>query len=205
MKYISTRGAAPPLSFTDALLAGLAQDGGLYLPESYPRLAPDEIARFAGRPYAKVAAAIIRPFTGGLFESAALEATLEAAYARFDHVAVTPISQLGDNLFLLELFHGPTFAFKDVAMQLLGRLMGHVLEARDQRATIVGATSGDTGAAAIEAFRGLDRVDVFILYPHQRVSEVQRRQMTTIAAGNVHVIALEGTFDDAQAIVKGLF
>ncbi len=205
MKYISTRGTAPPLSFTDALLAGLAQDGGLYLPESYPRFAPQEIARFAGLPYAQVAAAIIRPFTGGLLDPAALEAMFEAAYARFDHVAVTPISQLGDNLFLLELFHGPTLAFKDVAMQVLGRLMGHVLKARDQRVTIIGATSGDTGAAAIEAFRGLDEVDVFILYPHQRVSEVQRRQMTTIAADNVHVIALEGTFDDAQAIVKGLF
>jgi threonine synthase len=205
VKYISTRGTAPALSFTDALLAGLAQDGGLYLPDSYPRFSPQEIAAFAGRPYAEVAAAIIRPFTGGLIEPGVLEAMLEAAYARFDHVAVTPVSQIDDNLFLLELFHGPTLAFKDVAMQVLGRLMGHVLEARNQRATIVGATSGDTGAAAIEAFRGLDQVDVFILYPHRRVSDVQRRQMTTIAADNVHVIALEGTFDDCQAIVKGLF
>jgi threonine synthase len=205
VKYISTRGEAPLLSFTEALLAGLAQDGGLYLPESYPRLAPETIAGFAGRPYAQVAAEVIRPFMGDLLEPAVLDDMLEAAYARFDHVAVTPVSQIGDNLFLLELFHGPTFAFKDVAMQLLGRLMDHVLKVRGQRATIVGATSGDTGAAAIEAFRGLDNVDVFILYPHQRVSDVQRRQMTTIAADNVHVIALEGTFDDAQAILKGLF
>lgn len=205
MKYVSTRGESPSLSFTDALLAGLAKDGGLYLPESYPRFAPGEIAAFAGLPYADVAAAVIAPFTGGMLAEGDLPAMLEAAYARFDHTAVAPISQIAENLFLLELFHGPTFAFKDVAMQLLGRLMDHVLKARRQRATIVGATSGDTGAAAIEAFRGLDQVDVFILYPHERVSEVQRRQMTTVAADNVHVIALEGTFDDAQAIVKGLF
>ena len=205
MKYTSTRGEAPALSFTDALLAGLARDGGLYLPETYPRFTPAEIAGFAGRPYAEVAAAVIAPFADGLVAPQTLRAMLEAAYARFEHVAVTPVSQLGDNLFLLELFHGPTLAFKDVAMQLLGRLMDHVLKLRGQRATIVGATSGDTGAAAIEAFRGLDQVDVFILYPHERVSEVQRRQMTTVAADNVHVIAIEGTFDDAQAIVKGLF
>jgi threonine synthase len=205
VKYVSTRGEAPSLSFTEALLAGLAQDGGLYLPDNYPRLSSETIAGFAGMPYARVAAEIIRPFADGALDPAALDAMLDDAYARFEHMSVAPVSQIGDNLFLLELFHGPTFAFKDVAMQLLGRLMDHVLKARGQRATIVGATSGDTGAAAIEAFRGLDQVDVFIVYPHQRVSDVQRRQMTTVAADNVHVIALEGTFDDAQAILKGLF
>ena len=205
MKYVSTRGEAVALSFTDALITGLAQDGGLYLPESYPRLSAETIAGFAGRPYREVAEAVLTPFVAGTIAAEAFRAMLDAAYARFDHVAVAPVSQLGDNLFLLELFHGPTLAFKDLAMQLLGPLMQHVLKARGQRATIIGATSGDTGAAAIEAFRGLEQVDVFILYPHGRVSDVQRRQMTTVDADNVHVIALEGTFDDAQAIVKGLF
>jgi len=205
VKYISTRGTAPSLSFTDALIAGLADDGGLYLPPSYPQLTPAEIAGFAGQPYAAVAEAVIWPFVAGTLDRAALRAMLADAYAGFDHVAVAPLSQLGDNLFLLELFHGPTLAFKDLAMQLLGRLMQHVLAARGQRATIVGATSGDTGAAAIAAFQGLPEVDVFILYPNGRVSDVQRRQMTTIAAENVHTIALEGTFDDAQNMVKGLF
>jgi threonine synthase len=205
VKYISTRGEAPPLAFTDALLAGLAPDGGLYLPDAYPRFTADEIAQFAGQSYAQVAAAVIGPFIGDMFEEAVLATLIEEAYSRFDHAAVAPLSQIGDNLFLLELFHGPTLAFKDVAMQLLGRLMDHALKARGQRATIIGATSGDTGAAAIEAFGGLDQVDIFILYPHGRVSDVQRRQMTTVAAANVHVIALDGTFDDAQAIVKGLF
>ncbi|MGP8231891.1 MAG: threonine synthase [Methylovirgula sp.] len=205
MKYISTRGTAPSLSFTDAMIAGLAEDGGLYLPHSYPRLTPAEIAGFAGQPYAAVAEAVIWPFVAGAIDRVALRGMIEAAYAPFDHVAVAPLSQLGDNLFLLELFHGPTLAFKDLAMQLLGRLMQHVLVARGQHATIVGATSGDTGAAAIAAFQGLPEVDVFILYPHGRVSDVQRRQMTTVAADNVHTIALEGTFDDAQNMVKGLF
>jgi threonine synthase len=205
VKYISTRGAAPALTFTDALIAGLAEDGGLYVPHSYPRLAPAEIAGFAGQSYAAVAEAVISPFVAGAIDPTALRAMIAAAYGAFDHVAVAPLSQLGDNLFLLELFHGPTLAFKDLAMQLLGRLMQHVLAGRGQRATIVGATSGDTGAAAIAAFQGLPEVDVFILYPHGRVSDVQRRQMTTITADNVHTIALEGTFDDAQNRVKGLF
>ncbi len=205
MKYISTRGDAPSLSFTDALITGLARDGGLYLPEAYPRFSAETIAGFAGRPYAQVAETVMAPYVAGTIAPAPLREMLAAAYARFDHVAVAPLSEIGDNLFLLELFHGPTLAFKDLAMQLLARLMEHVLEARGQRATIIGATSGDTGAAAIEAFRGLEQVDVFILYPHGRVSDVQRRQMTTVAADNIHVIALEGTFDDAQAIVKGLF
>ena len=205
MRYISTRGEAPELSFTDALLAGLARDGGLYVPASYPALSRDMIAGFAGQPYARVAEQVISPFTGGDIAAADFSKMLDAAYASFRHPAVTPLAQIGDNLFVLELFHGPTLAFKDVAMQLLGRMMDHVLKARGERATIVGATSGDTGAAAIEAFRGLEQVDVFIMYPHGRVSDVQRRQMTTVDAPNVHTIALEGTFDDCQAILKGCF
>jgi threonine synthase len=205
VNYISTRGEAPALTFTDALITGLAQDGGLYLPQAYPSFSKETIAGFAGRPYADIAEAVLTPFVAGTIEPAALKAMLASAYARFDHAAVAPLAQLDDNLFLLELFRGPTLAFKDLAMQLLGRLMDHVLKARGQRAVIVGATSGDTGAAAIEAFRGLEQADVFILYPHQRVSDVQRRQMTTVDAPNIHVIALEGTFDDAQAIVKALF
>lgn len=205
MHYISTRGDAPVLTFTDALIAGLATDGGLYLPQSYPKFSAGTIAGFAGRSYAEVAEAVLTPFIGPAIAPETLRSMLKAAYERFDHAAIAPLSQIGDNLFLLELFHGPTLAFKDLAMQLLARLMEHVLKQRGQRAMIVGATSGDTGAAAIEAFRGLDQVDVFILYPHERVSDVQRRQMTTVADDNVHVIALEGTFDDAQAIVKGLF
>ena len=205
MKYISTRGQAPVLSFTDALLAGLARDGGLYVPESYPVLDAATIAGFAGQPYAAVAEQVIAPFTGGGIAAKDFRAMLDSAYATFRHPAVTPLAQIGDNLFVLELFHGPTLAFKDVAMQLLGRMMDQALKARGERATIVGATSGDTGAAAIEAFRGLDQVDVFIMYPHNRVSDVQRRQMTTIADDNIHTIALEGTFDDCQGVLKGLF
>ena len=205
MNYISTRGAAPVLSFTDALIAGLADDGGLYLPDSYPHFSAAEIAAFAGQPYAAVAEAVIWPFVAGTLDRSALREMIASAYAGFDHVAVAPLSQLGDNLFLLELFRGPTLAFKDLAMQLLGRLMQHVLAARGQRATIIGATSGDTGAAAIAAFQGLPEVDVFILYPNGRVSDVQRRQMTTIAADNVYTIAIDGTFDDAQNMVKALF
>lgn len=205
MKYISTRGQAPDLSFTDALLAGLARDGGLYVPQTLPQWSPDQIAALAGKPYAQNACAIMQPFVSDAFSAEEFSAMVEAAYSSFRHPAVAPLSQIGDNLFLLELFHGPTLAFKDVAMQLLGKMMDHALKAKDQRATVVGATSGDTGAAAIEAFRGLDQVDIFILYPHGRVSDVQRRQMTCVDAPNVHTIALEGTFDDCQSIVKGLF
>ena len=205
MRYLSTRGEAPTLTFTEALLAGLARDGGLYVPDSYPSLDSATISGFAGKPYAQVAQSVISPFIGGGIAPGDFAAMLEASYAGFRHPAVTPLVQIGDNLFVLELFHGPTLAFKDVAMQLLGRMMDHVLKERGERATIVGATSGDTGAAAIEAFRGLEQVDVFIMYPHQRVSDVQRRQMTTVDAPNVHTIALEGTFDDCQAILKGLF
>ena len=204
MRYISTRGEAPELAFDDVLLAGLAADGGLYVPKTYPSVAHGDIAALAGLPYDAAAAQLIEPFADGL-GAGVLRAATRDAYAGFSHRAVTPLVQIADNLFVLELFHGPTLAFKDLAMQLLGRLMNHVLEQRGLGATIVGATSGDTGAAAIEAFRGQSRVDVFILYPDGRVSDVQRRQMTTVNDDNIHAIALQGTFDDAQAILKSLF
>ena len=204
MLHVSTRGEAPAVGFTDAMLTGLARDGGLYLPEAWPALARETIADFAGRRYADVAKTVLGALVDDI-AAADLGRMIEASYATFRHPAVCPLAQIGDNLFVLELFHGPTLAFKDVAMQLLGQLMNHVLRARGTRATIIGATSGDTGSAAVEAFKGLDQVDVFILYPHGRVSEVQRRQMTGVDAPNVHVIALEGTFDDCQAVVKALF
>lgn len=205
MNYISTRGSAPPLSFEDVLLAGLARDGGLYLPETWPRLSQETIASFAGKPFAEVAVAVAGPFIGGGIARAELLSMAEGAYALFGHPAVTPLVQIDRNRFVLELFHGPTLAFKDVAMQLLARLMDHVLAKRRLRATIVGATSGDTGGAAIEAFRGSSRVDVVILFPDGRVSDVQRRMMTTPKEGNVHAVAVKGTFDDCQALVKGMF
>ena len=205
MLHVSTRGEAPALSFSDALLTGLARDGGLYLPQSWPTLAATEIAGFAGKPYTAVAERVLGLLSDGDVETGALSGMIREAYAGFRHPAVCPLTQIGDNLFVLELFHGPTLAFKDVAMQLLGRLMDHVLGLRGQRATIVGATSGDTGGAAIDAFKGLKSVDVFILYPQGRVSDVQRRQMTTVDAPNVHAIAVEGTFDDCQNLVKAMF
>ncbi|MGE0233502.1 MAG: hypothetical protein AB7S46_17135, partial [Flavobacteriaceae bacterium] len=176
MRYVSTRGEAPPAPFADILLSGLAPDGGLYVPETYPRIDPATIAGFAAMPYHDVAAAIVAPFTGGDIEMDALAAMTRDAYAAFRHPAVTPLVQMGPGDWVLELFHGPTLAFKDIAMQLLARMMDHVLRRQGRRATIVGATSGDTGGAAIEAFRGLDSVDVVILYPHGRVSDEQRRQ-----------------------------
>jgi threonine synthase len=203
--HVSTRGSAPAIGFTDALLTGLARDGGLYVPESWPILAPEEIAALAGRPYADAAKAVLGPLAAGDVPDGDLARVIDESYATFRHPAVCPLVQLADNLFVLELFHGPTLAFKDVAMQLLGRLMDHALKARGARATIVGATSGDTGSAAVEAFRGLAQVDVFILYPHGRVSDVQRRQMTTVDAPNVHALAIEGTFDDCQSAVKAMF
>ncbi len=205
MRYLSTRGEAAQLGFDEVLLAGLAADGGLYTPLAYPRVAPEEIASLAGIPYAQATARLIAPYLSDSFPPDILLAQAEAAYATFRHRATAPLVQIDDNLFVLELFHGPTLAFKDLAMQLLGRMMNHVLEQRNLRATIVGATSGDTGAAAIEAFRGLDRVDIFILYPHGRVSDMQRKQMTTVEDDNVHTIALKGTFDDAQNILKRFF
>jgi threonine synthase len=203
--HVSTRGEAPELGFSDALLAGLARDGGLYMPKAWPALTPDTIQGFSGKSYAEVAKAVLGPLVDGDIPEADLSRMIDEAYATFRHPAVCPLNQLGDNLFVLELFHGPTLAFKDVAMQLLGRLMDHVLKARGARATIVGATSGDTGSAAVEAFKGLNQVDIFILYPHGRVSDVQRRQMTTVASPNVHALAVEGTFDDCQSMVKGMF
>ena len=203
--YISTRGEAPHLGFCDVMLTGLARDGGLYVPESWPHLDPATIAGFFGRPYWEVAVEVIRPFVAGEISEADLGRMAIEAYATFRHPAVVPLTQMNSHLFVLELFHGPTLAFKDVAMQLLSRLMDHALAKRGQRTTIVVATSGDTGGAAVDAFSGLDNVDLVVLFPHGRISDVQRRMMTTTGASNVHALAVEGTFDDCQAIVKGLF
>jgi threonine synthase len=205
MQYLSTRGLAPTLRFSDVLMTGLAPDGGLYVPDAWPQVSPAIIAGFAGRPYPDVAFDIIHPFIGGDIADDDLAAMCRTAYAGFRDKAVAPLRKLGADSYVLELFHGPTLAFKDVAMQLLAQLMDHVLAKRGTRITIVGATSGDTGAAAIEAFRDRDNVDVFILFPEGRVSPFQQRQMTTVDAANVHAIAIKGTFDDCQAILKGLF
>jgi threonine synthase len=205
MRYISTRGQAPALGFSDVLLAGLATDGGLYVPEAWPTMSADEIAALAGLPYAEAARRIIQPYIGDEIPARELERMCEAAYARFDRPEVAPLTKLAPDRYVLELFHGPTLAFKDVAMLLLAQLMDHVLAARGRRATIVGATSGDTGAAAIGAFGNRDNIDVFILFPEGRVSPFQQRQMTTSGAGNVHPIAVRGNFDDCQTIVKGMF
>lgn len=205
MRYISTRGRAPALAFDDVLLAGLAEDGGLYVPETWPHFSPDEIASMAGLSYAELAVQVIAPFLGGRIEHAAIVAMAADAYRGFNHVATAPLVQLERNLWLMELFHGPTLAFKDYALQLVGRLFDHVLAKRGQRVTIVGATSGDTGSAAIEACRGRERIEIFILHPHNRVSEVQRRLMTTVAEPNVHNVAIEGSFDDCQDMVKAMF
>jgi threonine synthase len=205
MRYVSTRGEAPALDFVEVMLAGLARDGGLYVPESWPALDAATIAGFAGKPYAEVAVEVIRPFIGGSLPEADLARMAREAYGAFRHPAVTPLTQLGTSLFVLELFHGPTLAFKDLAMQLVARLMDHVLKARGERTTVVVATSGDTGGAAVEAFRGRSQVDVVVLFPHGRISEVQRRMMTTAPDANVHAVAIEGTFDDCQALVKAMF
>jgi threonine synthase len=204
-RYISTRGEAPELGFCDVMLTGLARDGGLYVPQAWPRLSPETIGGFFGRPYWEVAVDVIRPFVGGEISDADLGRMANDAYATFRHPAVVPLSQTGPHQFLLELFHGPTLAFKDVAMQFISRLMDHVLEKRAQRTTIVVATSGDTGGAAVDAFAGLANVDLIVLFPHGRISDVQRRMMTTRGAANIHTLAIEGTFDDCQAMVKGLF
>jgi len=205
MKYISTRGNAAELDFEDVIITGLATDGGLYVPEKWPQLSPDQIRSFASMLYCDVAYEVMAPFTGGTIEDTIFKDIISEAYANFSHPAVVPLREMRPNEWILEIFHGPTFAFKDVALQVLGRLIDHVLEKRDQRATIVVATSGDTGGAAIEAFRGRNRTDVFVLYPHEKVSEVQRRQMTTVPEDNVHNIAIEGTFDDCQGLVKAMF
>jgi threonine synthase len=205
VRYISTRGEAPPLGFGEAMLAGLARDGGLYVPEAWPRLEPAVIAGLAGRPYAEVAVEVMRPFVGDAIAEQDLARMAREAYGGFRHPAVAPLAQLGASDFVLELFHGPTLAFKDLAMQLLGRLMDHGLAARGERTTIVVATSGDTGGAAVEAFRGRARADLYVLFPHGRVSDVQRRMMTTAPDDNVHALAIEGTFDDCQAVAKAMF
>ncbi|MDX2159014.1 MAG: threonine synthase [Hyphomicrobiaceae bacterium] len=205
MRYVSTRGAAPELGFEDVLLTGLARDGGLYMPERWPVLEEDGIARMAGQPYEAVAVQVMRPFLGGEVGDDDLARIVSESYAGFRHRTIAPLVQIGPSDWLLELFHGPTLAFKDVAMQVLARLMDRTLARRGERATIVGATSGDTGGAAIDAFRGREAIDIFILYPEGRVSDVQRRQMTTASDQNVHALAIDGTFDDCQALVKALF
>ncbi len=203
--YISTRGDAPALGFSDALLAGLATDGGLYVPREWPAMSKKEIRALRGKSYQEIAFEVLYRFTGGEIPAEKFRAMIDEAYATFRHPAVTPLVQTGPNSFILELFHGTTLAFKDVAMQLLARLMDYVLTERDQRATIVGATSGDTGGAAIDAFGGRDRTDIFILFPHGKVSPVQQRQMTTTPHANVHALAIEGNFDDCQSLVKEMF
>ncbi len=205
LKYVSTRGQSPELEFEEVLLAGLARDGGLYVPADWPVMSERKIRALAGLTYQEVAFRVMRPFIGPSIPDGALVGMIDEAYAGFGHKAVTPLVQTGANDWLLELFHGPTLAFKDVAMQILARLFDHVLEKRGRRVTIVGATSGDTGSAAIEAFKGRDTTDIFIMHPKGRVSEVQRRQMTTVLDANVHNIAIEGSFDDCQALVKAMF
>ncbi len=205
MHYVSTRGAAPVLLFDDVLLAGLARDGGLYLPEVWPRFSRAEIRDLRGLPYPELAHRVMTPFIGKTIPEADFADIVAEAYAGFDHSAVAPLKQLGHNRWLMELFHGPTLSFKDYALQVVGRLFDHVLKARGERVTIVGATSGDTGSAAIEACRDRDAIDIFILHPKGRVSDVQRRQMTTVDSPNVHNLAIEGTFDDCQDLVKAMF
>ena len=205
MRYVSTRGRADELGFEDVMLAGLARDGGLYVPKVWPEFSAEDFNGMAGRTYCEVALDVMAPFIGEDIPRQELAALIEAAYAGFETPEVAPLHQLEAELWVLELFHGPTLAFKDVAMQLLARLMDRVLAKRGERLTIIGATSGDTGGAAVEAFRGREAVDLFVLHPKGRVSDVQRRQMTSAQEQNVFNIAIEGTFDDCQALVKALF
>ena len=205
MRYVSTRGEAPPLGFAEAMLAGLAHDGGLYVPQAWPRIEPATVISFAGRPYAEVAVEVIRHFAEDSIGEADLARMAAEAYGSFRHPAVVPLTQLNANTFALELFHGPTLAFKDLAMQLVARLIDHALATRGERRTIVVATSGDTGGAAVEAFRERDQVDLIVLFPQGRISDVQRRMMTGVEAANVSAVAIEGNFDDCQALVKGMF
>jgi threonine synthase len=205
VRYISTRGEAPPLGFDEALLAGLARDGGLYMPETWPRLTSQQIADFAQAPFADIAATVLGLFAGNAISRADQVAISRDAYARFRHPAITPLVQIDRNVWVLELFHGPTLAFKDVAMQLLARLMDRVLEKRNERVVIVCATSGDTGGAAVEAFRGRGRADAIVLFPNGRISDVQRRMITTASEPNVHAVGINGTFDDCQTLVKAMF
>ena len=203
--YTSTRGLAPHLSFSDTTLAGLARDGGLYVPEKLPKLSAKDLMDIAGLSYVETAAHIITPFVGNDIPAEDLNNIIKAAYKSFSHPDIAPLHKFDDHFYLLELFHGPTLAFKDVALQFLGHIFDYILARKKQRVTIVGATSGDTGSAAIEAFKGKDNVNIFILHPHNRVSEVQRRQMTTVTAANVFNIAVEGSFDDCQDLVKAMF
>ena len=205
MKYISTRGKAPILSFEDVTLAGLAEDGGLYVPESWPEFSPAEIRAMRGLSYQDLAVAVLRPFVEGSLTDAELQQLVNASYTQFNHAAIAPIKQLDNNVLFMELFHGPTLAFKDFALQFLGHLFDHLLTRRGEHCTIVGATSGDTGSAAIEAVRGLSAVNLFMLHPNGRVSDVQRRQMTTVSDANIHNLAVEGHFDDCQNLVKAMF
>ena len=205
MKYISTRGKAPALNFEDVLLTGLATDGGLYVPEHIPVYSREEIASWAGLSYSELAFKVIAPFVDGCIPEQDLRDMLEDTYGNFRHTAVAPLVQLGHNEWVLELFHGPTLAFKDFALQLLGRLLDYVLGKRGERVVVLGATSGDTGSAAIEGCRRCDNLDIFIMHPNQRVSEVQRRQMTTVIGHNIHNLAVEGNFDDCQEMVKQCF
>ncbi len=205
MQYISTRGAAPAASFDGVLLSGLAPDGGLFVPEKWPQFSDGEIAALEDLPYPELTLRVIKPFVGGVIADAALAGIIDGAYGNFDTPEIAPLKQIGDNEWLLEMFHGPTLSFKDMAMQVLGPLFDHVLKTRGEWVTIIGATSGDTGAAAIEACRGRDAIEIFILHPKGRVTEVQRRQMTTVLSENVHNIAIEGTFDDCQDLVKAMF
>ncbi len=205
MRYISTRGEAPSASFTEALLTGLPRDGGLYVPESWPQLSAQTIAGFNGKPYQDVAFAVLQPFLGNEIAPADVKRMIREAYEHFGHPKVAPLVELSSGQWLLELFHGPTLAFKDFAMQVVARFIDHALTVRGERVTIVVATSGDTGGAAVEAFRGRERVDLVVLFPMGRVSDVQRRMITTARDANIHALAIEGTFDDCQAIVKRLF
>jgi threonine synthase len=205
MRYVSTRGNAPVLSFDDVLLTGLARDGGLYVPETWPQLLPEQLRRFAKRPYDAVAVEVMWPYVEGSIERGDFESMVFDAYSTFDHPDVCPVRPLGGGVWLLELFHGPTLSFKDVALQLVGQLFEHELRKRGEHLTIVGATSGDTGSAAIDACKDRETLDVFMLHPEGRVSEVQRRQMTSVLSSNIHNIAIQGTFDDCQDLVKAMF
>ncbi|AGF75489.1 threonine synthase [Bartonella vinsonii] len=205
MKYISTRGEAPTLDFTETIMTVLAHDGGLYLPEKFPQLSPDTLRALRGQSYTTIAKTVLWPFVNNEIEYTSFENMIAESYATFHHPAICPLQQTGENEFILELFHGPTLAFKDVAMQFLSRLMDYVLTQKNKRATIIAATSGDTGGAAIQAFAGRKHSDIFILFPQGRVSPVQQRQMTTNQSSNVHAIAIDGNFDDCQALIKAMF
>lgn len=205
MKYISTRGQAPALAFEDVVLTGMAPDGGLYVPENLPKFSQEEIASWAGLSYEELAFKVMAPFVAGEVPDEDLKRIIGDAYKTFRHSAIAPLVQTGHNEWILELFQGPTLAFKDFALQFLGNLLDYILKKRDQKVVVMGATSGDTGSAAIEGCRHCDNIDIFILHPHQRVSDVQRRQMTTVLEDNVHNIALEGNFDDCQNMVKQSF